>query len=96
LYVNGRSWGSRWCSPYRFDITEAARAGDNYLVIELANTLSNRMVGDAQLPEKYRQTKSNVIKGPTAWSTPWAELDLLESGLLGPVTVEFGHSHAID
>jgi hypothetical protein len=43
------------------------------------------MVGDAKVPEPYRRTKSNIIKGQNAWMKPWAEVSLVESGLLGTV-----------
>jgi hypothetical protein len=88
VYLNGIPLGYRWSGNNRYDITEYVKEGKNYLVIEIANVLSNRMTGDARLPEKYRRTKSNVTKGPNAWMVPWAEVPLVESGLLGPVKVE--------
>ncbi len=85
LYVNGKPMGISWHPPYVFDITEAVESGDNHLVIEVANLLNNRLIGDAKIPEKYRQTKSNVKRLPTAWKTPMKDAPLRESGLMGPV-----------
>jgi hypothetical protein len=53
--------------------------------VEVANVLNNRMVGDAKVPHAYKRTKSNILKGTTAWSDPWEKVRLVESGLLGPV-----------
>ncbi len=61
VYLNGRSLGIVWKPPFTVDITDAAKAGANELVIEVANTWSNRLVGDAQiggpglLPNEHRQ-----------------------------------------
>lgn len=85
VYLNGRHLGILWKQPYRIDITGAAGAGSNNLVIEVANTWNNRLVGDGKLPEERRFTHTNIVKGPTAWMKPWKNVDLLESGLIGPV-----------
>lgn len=90
VWLNGQQLGIAWHAPYALDVTGAIRAGTNHLVIEVANVLNNRLVGDARLPERYRRTKSNVKRLPTAWRTPMAEASLLPSGLLGPVQLRFG------
>ncbi|MDX9979930.1 MAG: glycosyl transferase family 2 [Lentisphaeria bacterium] len=38
--LNGADLGIRICPPYRFDLSSAARKGDNEIVIEVANTLA--------------------------------------------------------
>ena len=90
VYLNGHRLGIRWHAPYRYDITETARAGTNHLIVEVANVLSNRLTGDWKRPADQRRTKTNVIKGPNAWMTPWADVPLKPSGLMGPVRIEFG------
>jgi hypothetical protein len=85
VWLNGHHLGESCFYPHRFNVSPFLKTGKNYLVIEVANTLNNRMVGDAKLPEMYRRTKSNIIKGPNAWMHPWPQVPLLESGLLGPV-----------
>ena len=85
LWINGQHLGERCFIPYRYEVTEYLKPGNNYLVVEVANVLNNRMVGNARLPEKYQTSKSNILKGPTPWTTPWAEHNLIPSGILGPV-----------
>jgi hypothetical protein len=85
VWLNGHHLGERCFVPYRYDVTPYLKPGPNYLVVEVANVLNNRMVGDAKVPEAYKRTKSNILKGTTAWSDPWEKVRLVESGLLGPV-----------
>lgn len=90
VWLNGQSLGITWAKPYRFDVTKILKPGPNKLVIEIANTWSNRLVGDARTGEKYTNTNitSTVVKNGFFIDTPWAEVPLIESGLLGPVTLK--------
>jgi hypothetical protein len=76
--VNGKSCGITWCPPFRADVTEAVKPGENQLRVEVVNFWPNRIVGDASLPADQRLTKTN-IRNLTA-KTP-----LEPAGLLGPV-----------
>jgi hypothetical protein len=78
--VNGKSCGIVWAPPFRVDVTDVVRPTGNTLEIEVVNFWPNRVIGDAALPVEQRQTKTN-IRELTA-KTP-----LIESGLLGPVTL---------
>jgi hypothetical protein len=80
--VNGTDLGVLWTAPWRVDMTGVARPGRNDLTIELVNLWPNRLIGDARLQPEDRRTKTNVRK----FAQP--DLPLLESGLLGPVTVQ--------
>jgi len=71
-----------WTAPWRVDITKAVREKNNALEIEVVNLWPNRLIGDAGLPGDQRRTVTNVGK----FNKPGATL--LESGLLGPVTVQ--------
>lgn len=82
VFVNEQPIGVLWSPPYRVDITEAATAGPNKLVIEVANTWSNRLVGDAVKPAKQRFTVTNVDLNN---GLPWKDVPLIKSGLFGPV-----------
>jgi len=84
LYLNGKHLGILWKPPFRVEITDAAKVGKNKLIIEVANTWSNRLVGDANSPEDQRYCRTNMTRSLT-WQVPWKEAPLLESGLLGPV-----------
>lgn len=78
--LNGRTLGVVWCAPWRVEITGALQPGENRLEIDVANRWINRLIGDAGLPEPQRRT----------WTTrnPYTrESALVESGLLGPVTL---------
>lgn len=77
VHLNDQPVGIVWTPPFRVDITEAARAGQNRLAVKVANTWSNRLTGDARSPTGKRYTNTNV-----RWT---ADTPLLESGLLGPV-----------
>ena len=84
IYLNGKSLGILWKPPFRVDITNAVRPGKNQLAVEVANTWSNRLVGDARSPQHTRYCQTNIANSLT-WRVPWKDTALLESGLLGPV-----------
>jgi len=53
-------------------------------VEDIVNTWSNRLVGDALLPQEERFCRTNITGSGTPRS-PWKDVPLHESGLLGPV-----------
>ncbi len=89
IFLNGKRIQTLWYSPYKVDITEAVKSGTNYLVVNIANVMSNQMTGDAKVPEHLKRTHSNITKGPNAWMHPWEDVPLIESGLLGPVSIKY-------
>lgn len=92
VFVNGKQMGLSWHAPFQLDITDAVHEGDNYLVIEVANTINNMLVGDAKQPESYRRTKTNITRLSNAWRQPFAEAPLLDAGLIGPVQIKFAQT----
>jgi alpha-L-rhamnosidase/Glycosyl hydrolases family 2, sugar binding domain len=78
--VNGKSCGIVWCPPWRVDVTDAVRSGENKLEIEVVNFWPNRLIGDAGLPPAQRLTKTNIRKLT-------AKTPLETAGLLGPVVL---------
>jgi hypothetical protein len=80
VFLNGQSLGVVWKPPYVVDLTAAAKAGSNDLVVSVSNTWSNRLVGDAKLGEGNTRTNISHSKG-----SAWKNTPLLESGLFGPV-----------
>lgn len=89
VWLNDQPLGITWAKPYRFDITDLLKPGDNTLVVEIANTWSNRIVGDAVTGEKYTSTNipSTNVYGLNHMRIPWKDVPLLESGLFGPVKI---------
>jgi hypothetical protein len=79
--LNGQSRGVVWCPPWRVDVTGAVRERDNRLEIEVVNFWPNRLIGDADVPPERRRTATNITKFT-------ADSPLMESGLLGPVSLQ--------
>lgn len=82
VFINGRPLGVLWRPPFVVDVTDAAVAGRNTLVVEIANTWSNRLKGDANLPKSERLTRTNIQH---TGGVAWKDTPLLRSGLFGPV-----------
>jgi len=78
VIVNGKSLGILWKKPFRIDVTNALKPGENELEIKVTNLWVNRLIGDAQ---------PNVTNKITYTTMPFyqASSKLLPSGLLGPV-----------
>lgn len=89
VYLNGEKLGTHWHDNHFFDISDKVKLGKNSLVIEVVNSINNRLVGDAKLPEDFRQMRSNIAKLPNAWNTDFAEAPLIPAGLMGPVQVQW-------
>ncbi|MBD0276996.1 MAG: glycoside hydrolase, partial [Flavisolibacter sp.] len=78
--VNGKPLDVVWKKPYRVDVTNALKAGENKLEIKVINLWVNRLIGDAQ---------PGVTNKITYTTMPFyqANSPLQPSGLLGPVKV---------
>jgi hypothetical protein len=79
--VNGKPVGGiLWKPPFVADVTAALKPGANELSVKVTNLWPNRMIGDLQtgVTKTYTWTDFRPFK---------ANSPLLESGLLGPVTV---------
>ncbi|HEY7304314.1 MAG TPA: glycosyl hydrolase [Bryobacteraceae bacterium] len=81
LSVNGKPTGGiLWKPPFEADVTGVLKPGPNHIEIKITNLWPNRIIGDQQ---------PNVTKQYT-WTDyrPYTkDSPLLESGLLGPVTI---------
>lgn len=83
--LNGKKLGILWCYPWRVDITQAVKPTGNKLEVDVINLWANRVIGDLAQPKEKRFTKTHdafrfdMLTKNTA---------LIESGLLGPVTLE--------
>ena len=88
--LNDTHLGIAWTKPYWFEVTDIIKPGDNTMTIEVANTWSNRLTGDAITGEKNVATNINAtnIPGLNKIYVPWAQVPLIKSGLLGPVSIK--------
>ena len=101
--LNGQSLGVLWKPPFRVNISAAAKAGANKLVVKVTNLWPNRLIGDEQLPADVVWSGKQLKEWPqwfldgkpspngrltfTTWHHWTKDSPLLESGLLGPVTL---------
>jgi hypothetical protein len=80
VFINGKSLGTVWKTPYRIDVTDRLKQGANSVEIRVTNPWVNRIIGDRQ---------SNAAKSFTFTSPKFYKADsrLVPSGLLGPVQI---------
>jgi hypothetical protein len=103
--LNGQDLGILWKPPFRMDVTEALKIGENALEVKVVNLWVNRQIGDEQLPEDSDRNANGTLRSWPTWLeegkpspsgrytfTSWRlwkkDSPLVESGLLGPVTLE--------
>ena len=101
--LNGKSLGILWKPPFRVNVTAAVRPGRNTLEIKVTNLWPNRLIGDEQLPPDCEWKGKELKNWPqwlldskpsptgrltfTTWHHWNKDATLLDSGLLGPVTI---------
>lgn len=78
VIVNGTPAGTLWSFPFRCDITDLLKKGNNKLELKITNEWTNRLAGD-----RVAKPGEKVLN-----STLFARGNQLnDSGLLGPVTI---------
>jgi hypothetical protein len=80
--INDHSLGVAWKHPFVLEATSALRAGSNTLTVRVANTWSNRLLGDALNRGGQRTTRTNA---PAHAGRRGGDSPLFRSGLFGPV-----------
>jgi len=97
--LNGKDLGVVWCAPWRVEVGDALKAGENQLEIEVANRWQNRMIGDKQPADaNAREVQASpgfldgkkIKAGRYTYTThdPFKpNMPLLPSGLIGPVGI---------
>jgi hypothetical protein len=65
--LNGKDLGILWKPPFRVEVTEAVKAGENTLEVKVVNLWVNRMIGDEQLPEDSQRNPNGTLKAWPSW-----------------------------
>jgi len=65
--LNGRGLGVSWKKPFRVDVTDALREGDNTLALRVANDWFNRFIGDEQSPDDTGANAKGDIEVWPGW-----------------------------
>ena len=105
VIINGKTLGTLWKAPFRIDITDVVKAGENKLEIKVTNLWPNRLIGDEKLALDFELKGAKIKRLPDwlvnnaqrqserttfpSWKH-WSKDDELKtSGLLGPVKIQF-------
>ncbi|AMR30812.1 glycosyl hydrolase [Mucilaginibacter sp. PAMC 26640] len=103
--LNGHDLGVIWTAPWRVDISSALLPNNNQLTIDVVNLWPNRLIGDeykpddgiidGRWPDWLLQGKPRSSGRFTFTSTRQYSKNspLLESGLIGPVTITGQTNH---
>ncbi len=86
IYLNGSEIATKVFAPFSFDVSGHVRPGENYLVIDVANTWSNQLIGELDTPFHEQRTRSNV-GARDGFDRPWRAYHARPSGLMGPVQI---------
>ena len=62
--LNGHNLGILWKPPFRVNVTDALKSGQNLLEVKVVNLWINRMIGDEQLPEDSQRNGDGTL---TLW-----------------------------
>ena len=88
--------GSLWTAPWRLDISDFIKHGENEITVEVINLWANRLIGDEKKPydgivgdklPKWMIKGQQGTSGRFTFTTTRqykADSPLLPSGLLGP------------
>lgn len=66
LFINGKSAGIRLAPPWKFDISENVKQGENKIEILVLNTIANNYTS---IPTRYRGSIRSGLIGPVTIST---------------------------
>ena len=83
VYLNDSYLTTLWKPPFKAELTEQLKPGDNSLEIRVSNTWRNRLVGDVNSKQNDKTTYL-----PNYPIQRLKELSLIKSGLLGPVKIQ--------
>lgn len=78
IEINGTEVGGLWTAPWRIDVTDYLKEGENNLELAVTNLWVNQLVGDSDRNKEGKKTW-------TLLNTDYSENPLQPSGLVGPV-----------
>lgn len=79
ITLNGNLVGSLWTAPWKIDVTDHLKKGENQLEIEVTNLWVNQLIKDSQ---RDKDAKKTWTLQPNRYTN---ESELQASGLVGPV-----------
>ena len=79
--INGERVGGVWDKPYRLNITDFVKEGENELEVEVVNLWQNRLIKDQTLPEEDRLTW-------TSEEHVFEDKEPHKSGIIGSIKIE--------
>lgn len=62
--LNGQNLGTLWKAPFRVDVTDAVKPGDNELEVRVTNLWPNRLIGDEQYPDDCEWNGITIKRWP--------------------------------
>jgi hypothetical protein len=65
--LNGSDLGLLWKPPFRVEVTQCLRPGENELCVEVVNLWVNRMIGDASLPSDSDRNPDSTLREWPVW-----------------------------
>lgn len=68
VIVNGVNKGILWSRPYRVEVSDVVKPGNNTLEVKVTNLWTNRLIGDEQLSEENEYVPGGGINGLAALS----------------------------
>jgi len=78
IKVNGTEVGGLWTAPWKIDVTDYLKEGENDLEIAVTNLWVNQLIGDSDRTEDEKKTWTLI-------NTNYSNNPLQPSGLVGPV-----------
>ncbi|WP_437919947.1 glycosyl hydrolase [Sphingobacterium sp. LRF_L2] len=79
--INGSPVGTLWTAPWRLDISDAVKEGDNSIEIEVVNTWKNSLIAQSKLPKEQQSLQIEINN-----YTPESLYD--KAGLTGSVSIK--------
>ena len=65
--LNGKPLGTLWKPPYRVEVSDALKDGENTLEVRVVNLWINRLIGDEQLPDDSDRNPNGTLKTWPKW-----------------------------